>query len=428
MEFLKRFISKQKKADKYVASLNKNTAFCILPWVHLHALPGGNVYPCCNSAHQEKAIVGNLNENEKLSDTWNSDEIKSIRAKMLEGEKISICHKCYEQEAGGQESMRIASNETFKHHKNKVKKTSESGSFPFKGLPYLDIRFSNLCNLKCRICNHDYSTAWHKDTKLLNANYTKPLRIDVANNLDELWKELESYIEGLEFIQFAGGEPLMMQEHYRILKKLHELKKFDVKITYNTNLTLRYFKKHDIFDLWKDFDDVLVMASLDAMGPRAEYLRKNMKWQETENLRVQMLEICPNVRFRLDPTVSVHNILHLPNFIDDWISKNLINQEEVKINMLYEPEEYCVRNLSETNKQKVHENYKSKIKKLEQAELNSSNLIVQYHAVLDFMAVKGKEMESLFVDTSKKLDQIRKEKLEDVFPELKDSFNLNSSS
>ena len=96
--------------------------------------------------------------------------------------------------------------------------------------------------------------------------------------------------------------------------------------------------------------------------------------------------------------------------------------------MLYEPEEYCVRNLSETNKQKVHENYKSKIKKLEQAELNSSNLIVQYHAVLDFMAVKGKEMESLFVDTSKKLDQIRKEKLEDVFPELKDSFNLNSSS
>ena len=72
MEFLKRFISKQKKADKYVASLNKNTAFCILPWVHLHALPGGNVYPCCNSAHQEKAIVGNLNENGKQDYNFHS--------------------------------------------------------------------------------------------------------------------------------------------------------------------------------------------------------------------------------------------------------------------------------------------------------------------------------------------------------------------
>lgn len=420
-KFLKKFKAKVSgsKQQNIPQELKASNVFCMLPWVHLHALPGGNLYPCCSSAHLNEAVVGNLNKGESLISTWNGERLKKIRLKMLAGEKLRICEKCYADEDRNQESQRLASFKAFPHHLSKALKTKKSGSVAYEEIPYLDIRFSNLCNLRCRICSHDYSTSWYKDQKALWPEYTKPRKINVSDNLDELWKQLEPHMNNLERIHFAGGEPMIMEEHYLILKRLHDLRRFDVHLSYNTNFTIRYFKKHDIFKLWKDFNHIFVAASLDGSGKRGEYLRKNMNWHQTEQLRKEMIEICPNVRFRLDPTVSIHNVFHLPDFYDDWHKKELMGNEGMRINILYEPEEYNIVNLPNSIKEKVKTKYESFLK----GHTYNEQVQTQFGAVLSHMFSQESSDTNNFKKTTEKLDKLRDESFLETFPELKEMMN-----
>jgi radical SAM protein with 4Fe4S-binding SPASM domain len=399
--------------------LKESKVFCMLPWVHLHALPGGNIYPCCTSAHLNEAAIGNFNKGDTISSVWNGEKMKAIRNKMLKGEKLSICEKCYAEQERGQENQRNSSINTFSNHFERINKTLPDGSIPNNNIPYLDFRFSNLCNLRCRICSHEYSTSWYKEQKELRVGYSAPRKINISNNLDSLWKQLEPYLEGLEMIHFAGGEPLIMEEHYLILKRLHELKKFNIQITYNTNLTVRKFKNHDLFELWKDFNNVLVMASLDGMGAKGEYLRKDQNWEQTEKLRREMMKVCPNVRFRLDPTISIHNVLHIPDFYEEWDKKGLHGIDGIRINILYGPEEYSIVNLPETLKEKVNARYKEFL-----AE-HKSNTQVQkeFNAILTYMFSKKQNLDVSFKATTEKLDNLRDESFRETFPELKEMMN-----
>jgi sulfatase maturation enzyme AslB (radical SAM superfamily) len=85
-----------------------------------------------------------------------------------------------------------------------------------------------------------------------------------------MWEQMQEHIPYLEQIYFAGGEPLIMEEHYRILKELVKREMFNVKLIYNTNFSRLNLKDEDVLDYWKLFNNVSIGASLDAMGPRAE--------------------------------------------------------------------------------------------------------------------------------------------------------------
>ena len=85
---------------------------------------------------------------------------------------------------------------------------------------------------------------------------------------------IDSKIDDVKYIHFAGGEPLIMDEHYYILQKLIEKDRTDVKIKYNTNLLKLRFKQHDLLDMWSNFNDIQVSASIDDIDARAEYIPK----------------------------------------------------------------------------------------------------------------------------------------------------------
>ena len=277
--------------------LRDSKTFCMYPWIHLHTYPTGETYPCCHAdMHQP---VGST-RNDTLKDIWNSDSMKTMRQNMLAGKECGECTGCYEQEASGFFSGRKSANKHHGHHIDLVEETHADGQLDDFKMTYWDTRFSNLCNLSCRSCGHIFSSSWYKDQVLLSGpNWgadNSALQIAGRHKTDMITQVLE-HIEYVEQIYFAGGEPLTMEEHYMILDELERRKMFHVRLIYNTNFTQIKLKDREVFDYWKKFDSVSVGASLDAMGRRAEYIRKGTVWADVEENRRKMLEVCPNVDF-----------------------------------------------------------------------------------------------------------------------------------
>ena len=129
--------------------LKESKTFCIYPWIHVHAYPTGETYPCC---HAEMGVgqIGNCRKN-TLEEIWNDRPLQQLREDMLNERANAACQRCYEQEASGFFSGRRSAN---KHHGHHIKKLDAN---PFE-LTYWDIRFSNLCNLRCRSCGHIFSS------------------------------------------------------------------------------------------------------------------------------------------------------------------------------------------------------------------------------------------------------------------------------
>ena len=204
--------------------LKESRTFCIYPWIHLHAYPTGEAYPCCH-AEMQPGVVGNC-RTQTLEEIWTGEPMQRLRADMLSETPNAACTRCYEQEQHGFFSGRKSAN---KHHGHHIKKLDSN---PFE-MTYWDIRFSNLCNLSCRSCGHIFSSSWYQDqVKLAGpewAKNNKALNI-TGRNKDDMWEQLMPHIDYVEQIYFAGGEPLMMEEHYKILDDLEHRGRFDVRL------------------------------------------------------------------------------------------------------------------------------------------------------------------------------------------------------
>jgi radical SAM protein with 4Fe4S-binding SPASM domain len=231
--------------------LNESKTFCIYPWVHLHAYPTGEAYPCCQS-EMKVGQIGNCRTS-KLKEIWNSDKQKQLRQDMLNETPNPTCGRCYEQEDSGFFSGRKSANKHHGHNIKRVLETNEDGSLDRFEMTYWDIRFSNLCNLKCRSCGHIFSSQWYQDqAKLAGGDWKQQNSVlNYAGRTElDMWEQLEPHLDYVEQIYFAGGEPLLMEEHYRILEELVQRKLFHVRLIYNTNFTHTELKGKSVFEYW----------------------------------------------------------------------------------------------------------------------------------------------------------------------------------
>jgi len=337
------FIEKEKLSNQHWQRLTESKTFCMMPWVHMHAFPDGRAYPCCLADYWHP--VGDLRKN-TMEEVWNQDAYKTMRQNMLEDKSCKECTKCYEQEANGFFSMRYDSNRNYGHHIAEIDQTLPDGTHPEFKIRYWDVRFSNLCNFSCRSCGPIFSSNWYNDhVKLYNR---KPdvlgrdmARVEyTAGDEDAMLEQMLPHIPYLEQVYFAGGEPLIMKEHYFLLEKLIEHGKTDIRIQYNTNFSeLRYKDKH-VFDYWKHFKNVSVGASLDASGERAELMRKGTDWSQTLENRRHMMQEVPHVDFYVSATVSAMNVLHVLDFHREWTELGLIQAKDFNINLCQSPNWY----------------------------------------------------------------------------------------
>ena len=402
--------------------------FCVLPWLHLHFHPDGQVHHCCLS-HKESAM-GNLSDGSP-DEIINNQNYKNLRLKLLNNEKPDSCVRCFEREQYNVKSMRQHHNEYFSEDIDQlINNTNTDGSINKATFKYWDFRFSNLCNMKCRMCGTGFSSLWFDDEVELERRGIGKTSIGkrVVNSQEKsqvnLKEWVDSKIQDVEYCYFAGGEPLIMEEHYYILKKLIDHKRFDVKIRYNSNLLKLNFKDFDLVDMWKRFDLVQMNASIDDIENRAEYIRKGTKWRDIENNIKRLLDT--NIRLNVDCTTQAMNVLTLPELFQRLHEIGLPLTKVQLHNLLQFPRSFTVKILSDELKQQVEH------KLLNYANTHSTyiqdDLTTKFKTVFEYMndMQNFSDVENLrtqFKIKQNALDELRKEKFTDVFPHLKEWYD-----
>jgi radical SAM protein with 4Fe4S-binding SPASM domain len=377
-------------------------SFCILPWIHLYIGTDGNVLPCCMADQQ--LPLGNIN-NDGIEHIVNSARALDLRSNMLSNKKSKECSQCYVQEDVGSKSYRQSSNQRWQVPATDIK----IDNFMPK---YLDIRVSNLCNLKCRMCSDYFSSAIAQENKEL---YGIPNTIKIEKK--DAIEKISKYLASVEKIYFAGGEPLLIQEHYDILDRLIAVGNTNVEITYNTNFTKLQFKHRHIFDLWKQFSNITIGASLDAMGPAAEYIRHGTVWDDIEKNLTQLQKECPHVKFTVTSTVHMLNIESLIQLQKHW------HQIPFSFTKLAQPEHLTVQVLPLHHKQRLAKIINLHVNWLQDKE--KYPLALAWQSIVKYMfaddcSYKLKEFKRLTLE----LDQYRKESFQSVFPQYKDLLDV----
>jgi len=384
---------------------------CIAPWIHLHTWPNNNVYPCCLTAMEDS--VGSLNEN-TLEEVWNNDKMKALRFDMIQGRRPETCARCFEQEDHGQSSLRNHLNRTFERHMPLVDSTNKDGSLDDFSIKYWDFRFSNICNMRCRMCGPQLSTGWYEETKQIFGS----LPDDVPNNKVNLWEQIQPLFDTVEDIYFAGGEPLIMEEHYKILNKLVEMEKTDVVIRYNSNFSQLRYKKLDVLDVWPLFKQVEMGASLDAYGELAEYIRKGTIWSDIVENRKQMKDRAPNARFFINCTIGVMNSYHIVDFHKHAVDTGMIEHpNDFHVNLIQHPESLRLQVLPQHHKDVLTKQYTDYAQEL--FNNGYKKVANQFASLVSYMNAEDRtDLIPNFKLKMGTIDNIRNEKFVDIVPEL----------
>ncbi len=330
---------------------NISKTFCALPWLHLSSRPDGTMRTCCTSnassvQHPDSDIkvgggqVGviknsmgiptNFNTT-SLADAWNSDYMKNVRTAMIRGEKPASCIKCYKEEEAGHLSKRNWETEYWGNRYDLhqlIADTATDGSVS-PVIRYIDLRMGSKCQLACVMCSPHDSSGWIKEwntiypqitnSKLKNTSQWNNKGQDHGasynwhKNNPKFWDELNEQIPNLYQLYFAGGESLIIDEHYSLLEEC-------IKKGYAKNIELRYNSnavewRDDLFDLWAEFKRVRFHYSIDALGEQNDYIRYPSNWSRQEEVFWLLDSTSDNVEITTATTIMALNIGYIPEFV-----------------------------------------------------------------------------------------------------------------
>ena len=301
------------------------------PFTGLATREDGAIQVCCRS-HP----IGNIQDN-TLEQIWNNDTMLRIRRQVLSGERPPECAPCFNLEDQGVESLRQ------RHIKGTIPEarinlyphTPLQEVMPFE-FPTMEIKLNNLCNLKCRMCHPMDSTSWN-DWKEVEEFYVKEnnfmvkaiedlnlMRKPYLDKFDDnpnWWDSFEKLLPHFRRVEFAGGEPLMDPQHFRILDMLKPYG-HQIEIKYATNgTTLGISKGRTIHEYWPHFRSVAVNVSIDGIGNVYEYIRGNGDWNQVVQ-NIKEIQTIPNVtRIVGAVAVQVSNVLILDKMIELFLDK-----------------------------------------------------------------------------------------------------------
>lgn len=396
--------------------ITDNKTMCILPWVHLHPWPNGKTLLCCESPYDHP--IGDLRTN-TLQEVWNSPDMRQVRLNMLNNQPSPHCVRCYEKEKNGLESLRITSNSNWlKKHNDKVQATKPDGTVDEMHIVYLDFRFSNVCNLRCRYCGPELSSNWFADAVKSSFNQTPTESvIQIRKDVDGFMEELDAMLPYIEQIYWAGGEPLIMDEHWAVMNRLVELGKTDIRIFYNTNFTKLRYKQHSVIDLWKKFKHICVGASLDAEGARGEYQRKGTEWNDVVANIEELRSRAPEIDFYVSSTVSAYNAWHITDFHRSWVDKGYIRPGDWYVNVLLNNMRFRMSILPPELKEEIKYKWQKHLKWLEPLD-HIGRATEGYRNAIKFLDDDHTHLLDEFKRFNAEFDQLRGENFADTFPEL----------
>jgi len=327
---------------------NYSKTFCPYPWIHVMTQPSGTVNFCCVANGQIKTDdsfmefdgmqTGTpilLNQGGDMRDVWNSKHYKHIRRQMDTGERVVGCEPCYDLEDLGIPSYRTNYiKDWLGWHRNAdeieriIEKSRENDYHVDEPPQYLDFRLGTMCNLRCRMCQSQNSSAIYKELKD-DELYTQEERDFVVKHTHwndfsdytqpwfdtpEFLESVEEWLPNVNRLYFTGGEPTIIQRTYWILEKCVELGiAKDIDLVFNSNMTNIQPR---FLDLLAKFRDVLMCLSVDGYAQYNEYIRSGSTWSIVDkHIRdYAQSEVVGNILF--SPVVQIYNILNITELLD----------------------------------------------------------------------------------------------------------------
>jgi MoaA/NifB/PqqE/SkfB family radical SAM enzyme len=326
--------------------------FCVLPWVSLETSPIGTVRPCCLAEDEIKDNDGNKYSllTTDLNEVHNSEYMQKLRQEFLDGKKPQTCRKCWNEERSGRTSKRMHTLDRLKHIVEDTKWTVDA-----KPLIFVDFKLGNICNLKCRICGSWSSSTFAAEEVHFEGkdSFHYQMLKDGAwpRQNQKFWTEIDKLMGQVRYLEFTGGEPFMIKEHFALLQRMvdRDIAK-NVEIHYNTNGT--HFPEH-AESIWKHFKLVEIAFSIDDVDERFEYQRANAIWSEVNNnmnLFEAMRDRNTNIQLQVCSTVNVFNVMYLEE-LANWIDQRSFDY--VYWNMLHEAYYHSIGTLPERAKELV---------------------------------------------------------------------------
>jgi MoaA/NifB/PqqE/SkfB family radical SAM enzyme len=396
--------------------------FCMLPWVSLEASPIGTVRPCCLADDEIRDNNGNKFKliNSNFDAIRNSDHMVSLRQEFLRGEQPRTCRRCWAEEDAGRTSKRMHTLNRLKHMGISPNWTEDA-----KPLMFLDLKLGNICNLKCRICGSWSSSQFAtEELKFVEDNKKSSFHYQMLQDgawprsNSQFWTELNNSLTDIRYLEFTGGEPFLIQEHFDLLQTLVDQGvAHQVEIHYNTNGT-QYPEYAE--SIWRNFRHVEIAFSIDDVNQRFEYQRTNAVWSEViDNIELfkQMRERNTNITLQVCCTVNVFNVLYLAD-IADWIARQ--NFDYVYWNMLHDAPWLSIAHLPPTAKTAATEHLTQ--------QWFAEEFQLEIQKIIEFMqkgiSSDGKDL----IKNIEQLDSRRNESLKTVLPELAKILNYDQTN
>jgi len=369
--------------------------FCYQPWVGIDLDNDGYIKPCCKLNGKVDGWEKHNIKNVSIEEYKNSASLKKLKEDFLSGKKPAACERCWKEEDVNYPSKRKLDNATWQ-------KEFETVDLFNPDTLLLSLPLSNICNLKCRICSPKSSSSWIKEYKDVYGD-------KISNNLLEStheWKNILELCENVVEIHIHGGEPFLYDndKHLELLSILTKSKNANkIKLHYSTNCTI--FPDEKYWSLFENIGLVDIQVSIDDIGKRFEYNRKNASWSEVKQNLFKYRDIIskkPNIKLSISTTVSVFTIYYLPEFFE-YIYKN--NLPKPWLGRINSPAYYKCSIFPEKNKKFVVDKLlSSKNKDIR----NISNWVFDNDESL---------LDEFFIKT-KLHDSYRDERFEEIFPEI----------
>lgn len=363
----------------------------------------------------------------RLMELVNSPKMKQLRLDMLNGVESEECNTCYQHEKANVKSFREEGITFYaESFEDVVNNTNSDGSLTDFNMRYFDMRFSNLCNFKCRTCGQEYSSQWEQENRKHKAEFINiPFQKGASK---ELLQDTIDQIKNLKRAYFAGGEPLIMEEHYILLEEMIRQGRTDMELVYNSNISNLKFKNKDLIGLWKHFDkDIQVYASIDHVKERAEYIRHGTDWGVIEQNMIALRQH-DYIKVSMNTVLSIFNFLTIDQFYHYLITNNLYSGTDITASL------YC---MSTPHYLSCH-SMPADIKEVGNASLERAIKLLTVNNFTDHQINElaqarpwamsndtwldkdqyGYMNKTRFRMEIERLDKIRSEKFENVFPEL----------
>lgn len=353
--------------------------FCAVPWTNFQVFTNGKVETCSRG----KTTIGNLHE-ESIETILQGKTITKIREDMLNDIPNANCVVCQTQsiENDGYHYLKD-------HYNSKIMFEDVDYSNPHNfDLRFIDLHWSNVCNLRCVMCTPDHSSLIAKDENV-DVNLVDPETIKTITNyiLDKQ--------DDIKEIYLSGGEPFYIPQNITLFEKLENK---DVPVRINTNM--HWHKNNKLFKVLQSFNNVQLTMSADATHEKFEYIRTGANWKTFID-NFSYVQSNTNFDIRVNMIFSVINAMDVADNISYWYhGKNI---KDLTLNLLSRPEALMSCNYPENKKQNVIDKLTEVRKTIPEHDLNLRSQInycvdnisqpnkMQYDLCLDSVTKKSKK-------------------------------------